>query len=64
LVKRPDAIVFNGDLADKGGLIMSCIRGEFFSTPAAIPSTHVEAIDQTWATPILPNPPSSISQHA
>ena len=33
---------------------MSCIGGEFFSSPAAIPSTHAEAIGQTWPVPITP----------
>jgi hypothetical protein len=33
---------------------MSRIGGEFFSSPAAIPSTHAEAIGQTWPTPIIP----------
>jgi hypothetical protein len=46
LGKRPDAIFFNGDLASKGELVMSCIRGKFFSSPAAISSTHPEATGQ------------------
>jgi hypothetical protein len=54
LGKRPDAIFFNGDLAGKGELIMSCIRGKFFSSPAAIPSTHPEATGQPWPAPITP----------
>jgi hypothetical protein len=33
---------------------MSCIRSQFFSSPAAIPSTHAEAIGQTWPAPITP----------
>ena len=35
---------------------MWCIRGEFFSSPAAIQSTHAEAIGQTWPAPIIPTP--------
>jgi hypothetical protein len=42
-------------------LIMSCIRGEFFWSPAAIPSTDAEATCQTWPAPI--SPPSPISPH-
>jgi hypothetical protein len=41
LGKRPDAIFFNGDLAGKGELIMSCIRGKF--SPAS-----------PWPAPITP----------
>src|ERR1700739_2294018 len=37
-----------------GRSIMSGIPGEFFSSPAAIPSTHAKAIGQTWPAPMIP----------
>ena len=44
---------------------MSCIRGEFVSSPAAIPATHAEATCQTWPArltvrPALPDQPTRL----
>jgi len=45
--------------------ITSCIGGEFFSSPAAIQSTHAEPICPDVAGPDHPDrPPSPLSQHA